>query len=532
MFHGNFSNMGGLMQKDQTRMLSYTFNQLLTYKRQFADNHNLDILAGHENYSYQYNLLSGQKSGLVEGIYELDPATKVDGTRSYQKDYRIESYLARLNYNYKERYYFDASFRSDGSSRFYKDNRWGNFWSMGANWRISEENFLKDNVAWINNVSLKASYGVQGNDDILENINNVLVSDYYLWQSFYDLTWPNATLSGATVASLENRKVTWEKNHNFNTGIEARLFDNRLDVSFEYFNRKTKDLLLSFPMALSTGFSGYNANIGDMSNKGFEASISGLLIDNADLKWRLSLAASRVNNKVTRLTDNSDVITSGIRVIEVGKELNTYYMSKSAGVDPATGAQLYWAYDKDNDGKIVKEYITADYQKATNSKYYLGSRIPKLFGSIGTEITYRGIDLSVLTTYSIGGKIYDGLYNGAMNTMYNGDTWHKNQLRRWQKPGDVTDVPRVMQNPAYATNDHSLIDASYFSIKNITLGYTLPQKLLKKTDIGSLRVFGTLDNFKLFSHLDGMDPQFNFTGSTDYVYSPSKTISIGLDIHF
>ncbi|MDR1592962.1 MAG: TonB-dependent receptor [Prevotellaceae bacterium] len=528
MFHGNFSSKGGIIEKASTRMLSYTFNQLLTYKRTFADDHNLDLLAGHESYVYQYNYLYGQKSGLIEGIYELDPATTVDGAGSYQKDYRIESYLARLNYNFKEKYYFDASFRSDGSSRFHKDNRWGTFWSVGANWRISEENFLKDNVDWINNLSLKVSYGVQGNDDILDSNS---VSDYYLWQSFYNLTWPNANLGGAVVSSLENRDVTWEKNYNLNTGIEARLFGNRLDISFEYFDRKTKDLLLSFPMALSTGFSGYNANIGDMSNKGFEASISGLIVD-TELKVRLNLMVSKVKNEVLRLTKDSDVITSGLRVIEVGKEIYTYYMSKSAGVDPATGAQLYWAYDKDEDGNITKEYVTSDYQKATNSKYYLGSRIPKLFGSIGTEITFRGFDFSALTTYSIGGKVYDGLYNGAMNIMYGGDTWHKNKLRRWQKPGDITDVPRAMQNPAYAQNDNALIDASYFAIKNVTLGYTLPQKLLKKAKVNSVRVFATLDNFMLFSHLDGMDPQFNFSGGTDYVYSPSRTISLGVDIHF
>jgi TonB-linked SusC/RagA family outer membrane protein len=532
MFHGNFSNKGGLIEKGNNRIFSYTFNQLLTYKRRFED-HTVDVLAGHESYAYRYNLLYGDKSGLVEGLYELNPATTVDGTGSYRKDYRIESYLARLNYNFREKYYFDASFRTDASSRFHKDNRWGNFWSVGANWRISEEDFIKDNAEWLNNLSLKVSYGIQGNDDILESGSSS--SDYYLWQSFYDLTWPNAGLGGAVVTSLENKTVTWEKNANFNTGIESHWLDNRLDFSFEFFNRKTTDLLLSFPMALSTGFLGYNANVGDMVNRGFETSLSGLILTNQDWKWRLTLTASKVNNKVTNLTGDTDEIvdpSSSLRVIKVGKEISTYYLSKSAGVDPATGAQLYWVYDKDDKGNITKEYISSNYQKAANSKYYLGSRIPKLFGSIGTELSYRGIDLSVLTTYSLGGKIYDGLYAGSMNIMYNGDTWHKNQLRRWQKPGDITDVPRVEQNPAFASNDRFLVDASYFAIKNITLGYTLPQSLLQKADIKSLRVFGTLDNFALFSHLHGLDPQYNFTGGSGYSYAPSKTISIGLDIHF
>lgn len=529
MNHGNFSSKGGMLEKYNTRIFSYTANQLLNYKRQFND-HAIDILAGHESYSYQYNELWGSKSGLVEGIYELDPATKVDGTGSYQKDYRIESYLGRINYNYKEKYYVDASYRTDGSSRFYKDSRWGIFWSVGGNWRISEESFIKD-VEWINNLSLKASYGVQGNDDILDPDQ---YSDYYLWQSFYDLTWPNSGLGGAIVSSLENKAVTWEKNYNFNTGIEARFFKNRLDLSFEYFNRQTKDLLLSYPMALSTGFRGYNANIGDMENKGFEASISGLIIDNSDLKWRLTVTGSKINNKIVKLTQGTNSIVdpnSSLRVIEVGKEISTWYIAKSAGVDPATGAQLYWVY-KDDEGKTTKEYISSDYQKASNSKYYMGSRIPKFYGGIGTDISFKGIDFSVLTTYSVGGKIYDGLYAGTMNIMYNGDTWHKNQLRRWQKPGDITDVPRVEQNPAFAANDRFLVDASYFAIKNVTLGYTFPQKWLKKADISSVRIFGVLDNFALFSHLDGMDPQYNFTGGTGYSYTPAKNISIGLDIHF
>ena len=164
----------------------------------------------------------------------------------------------------------------------------------------------------------------------------------------------------------------------------------------------------------------------------------------------------------------------------------------------------------------------------------MGSRIPKLFGGISTDLTFKGFDFSVLTAYSLGGVTYDGLYSGAMNIMYNGDTWHKNQLRRWQKPGDVTDVPRVMQNPSWVgtANDRFLIDASYFAIKSISFGYTVPQKWLRKADMGSVRVFGILDNFMLFSHLNGLDPQYNFAGGNNYVYNPSRNISIGIDVHF
>jgi hypothetical protein len=232
-------------------------------------------------------------------------------------------------------------------------------------------------------------------------------------------------------------------------------------------------------------------------------------------------------------TEKNEII-SGVYAIKEGYELNTFYMAKSAGVDPLTGAQLYWAYDSmDDNGKAIGEYITSDYSKASTSKYFLGSRIPDLYGSLSMDFTFlKSFDLSLQTTYSIGGKIYESLYLGSMNIMYNGDTWNKHALRRWQKPGDVTDVPRVEINPQYTQSDRFLVDASYFAIKNVTLGYTLPNKLLKKIDFNTLRLFCTLDNFALFSHLDGMDPQYNFSGGTAYTYTPNKTFSIGVDVKF
>ena len=213
--------------------------------------------------------------------------------------------------------------------------------------------------------------------------------------------------------------------------------------------------------------------------------------------------------------------------------INTFYMAKSAGVDPATGAQLYWVYDKDANGnKIGEDYITSDYEKASNSKYYMGSRIPDLYGSIGTDLSWKGIDFSILTTYSIGGKIYDSLYAASMNNMYYNNTWNEHALRRWQKPGDVTDVPRIEIAGSYATNDRFLVDASYFAIKNITLGYTLPKTWMNKANLNSVRIFASVDNLALFTHLQGMDPQYNFSGSTDYVYTPNKTWSVGFEINF
>lgn len=523
MYHGNAASSNGRLTKSVGRTFSFTFNQLLTWDRSFGD-HTFNLLAGHEYYNYSYSYLTAQKTNLVDGILELRPGTTIADADSYSNKYRIESYLSRFNYNFKEKYYFSASFRTDGTSRFYKDSRWGNFWSVGANWRVSQENFMK-NVTWVSNLALKVSYGVQGNDDL---------GTFYAWQSFYDLGYPNAGFTGAIISSLENKELRWEKNANFNVGLDARLFGGRIDFSFEYFNRLTSDMLLSYPMALSTGFSGYDANAGTMVNKGLEMTLSAQIIDTRDFGWRVTLLGSRVNNEILELTEDAPEIVSGNYIYKEGLPIRTFYMAKSAGVDPANGAQLYWVYDeKDENGNPIDPYISADYGKAATSKWYHGSRIPDLYGSASMELTFfNSIDLSVMTTYSIGGLMYDGLYTGSMNPMYTGNTWNKNALRRWQKPGDVTDVPRAGINAKYTASDAYLIDASYFAIKNITLGYTLPASASKKLGVSLLRVYVTLDNMAMFNYLDGMDPQYNFSGSTDYVYSPNKTYTIGLNLNF
>ena len=229
MYHGNQAAAGGLLIKDNSRMQSYTFNQLLTWNRNFGL-HGFDIMLGHEFYAYKYEYLQAGKTNLVDGILELRPGTTLYAADSFTHNYRIESWMGRFNYDFDEKYYFSASVRRDGSSRFYKDNRWGTFWSVGGNWRISKEAFLQD-VKWINNLSVKLSYGQQGNDNIL---NSLGTSDYYLWQSLYSLEWANANQIGGFISTLENKNVTWEKSGNMNVGVEAQLFDNRVAINAEY----------------------------------------------------------------------------------------------------------------------------------------------------------------------------------------------------------------------------------------------------------------------------------------------------------
>ena len=521
-YFGNAKSLNGDISISDGRTFSYTFNQLLTYDRAFG-RHHIDLLAGHEAYAYEYQRLSGEKSGFpFGGLYELAPATTLQDANSYTNNYHVESWLSRLNYDFADKYYFSASYRRDGSSRFHSDSRWGDFWSVGASWRLSQENFMKG-ISWIDNLTLKASYGVQGNDNL---------GSYYAWQAFYDLGYPNGANPGAVVTSLESKDLRWEKNENLNVGIEARLF-NRLSASIEYYRRYTKDMLMEYPMAVSLGFSGYDKNIGNMQNSGLELSFSGDIIRTRNAHWTMTWMGSTVHNKVLHLADKPEIV-SGNYIIKEGEPLRSFYLAESAGVDPATGAKLYWVWDTDEDGNEGEKYITDSYQKASNCRRVVGSRMPKLYGSWSNDAHIGNFDFSLMTTYSIGGYIYDSVYYGLLFSRYIGEAGHADRLKAWKKPGDISDIPKIEAHgdARITITDDQLFDASYFAIKNVSVGYTIPSAVLQAAKIESIRVYLSADNIKMFSAMKGLDPQYNFTGGTGYTYTPTRTVSLGLDINF
>lgn len=526
-FFGDGASVKGRGYKYNYRTFSYTFNQLLTYDRKFGL-HNINVLAGHEFYSLERSTLYAAKQGFAfGGLYELSAAATPTAADSWTDTYLVESYLSRINYDFADKYYLSGSFRTDGSSRFHPDKRWGQFWSLGGAWRISQEGFMQT-ADFIDNLTLKASYGSQGNDMLL---NSDGTDNYYAWQSFYDLGYPNNTNGGVYLTSLENKDLLWEKNQNLNVGIESKMFDSRLSLSAEYFHKLTTDLLLFKPMATSTGFDGYWDNVGNMVNKGIDVTIGVNIIRTSKFQWNANLMVSRLRNEVTKLSTDDQEIVIGSRIIKVGYPINSFYISRSAGVDPMTGAQLYWIKSKDaNDNEI--DIISDSYNLASANKYIMGSRIPDFYGSFSNDLRFGDFDFSFLTTYSVGGKVLDGVYNNLMGMRSAGNAWHTHMTRAWKQPGDITDVPRLQLGAVNQVTDRFLIDASYFAIKNITFGYNLPKKINNNIGINQLRLFATADNVYLFSKLKGNDPQYNFTGGQDFSYVPIRTISLGLDLRF
>ena len=521
---GNAASLDGLLDLLNNRSLSYTVNQLLRYEEDFGK-HSINVLAGHEFYKLVINELNGQKTGFpYSGIKELAPGSTTSLLTSFEDNYAIESFLSNLSYDFADKYYFSTSFRTDGSSRFHEDFRWGQFWSVGSSWRISEENFMQD-LSFVDNLKLKASFGKQGNDRILT---------YYGWQSLYDLDWANANLNGALLSSLENTSIKWEENNNFNVGVEATLW-NRLEFGLEYYQRRTVDMLMEKPMATSLGFDSYWANVGEMLNSGLELNTNLHVINSNNFSWSANLNLTTLENEIIELDGETDQIVNGIRIQKVGEEINSLYITRSAGVDITTGQQLYWVFDRDENGDPGEAYISDDYQKATQSKVIAGSRIPDFYGSFGSNfVFYKNFDLSFMTTFSVGGKIWESVYTDLLNPIYIGTNYAANVKRAWRNPGDVTDIPRIQNGTGFSRplNDSQIIDASYFAIKNVTLGYTLPNNFLQTLGIDRLRAYVTLDNLALFSYLDGMNPQYNFAGSTDYSYTPVRTSLLGIELKF
>src|SRR5690606_19713644 len=461
--YGDADNVSGRSTKSDNRQITYTLNEVLTWNKDFGD-HSLRLLAGHENYSFTQNVVSATRTGFpFPGTTELAPAATAEGSTSYENKHRIEGYFTNANYSFQDKYLLSASFRRDGTSRFAEDVRWGNFYSVGAGWRISQESFMQG-VNWINELKLKASYGEQGNEN---------VGSYYIWQSLYGLGWNNVDFPGAQIESLPNETLVWEKNAVFNVGADFSLFQNRLQGTVEYFERTSQDLIFGFPLAPSTGFENIDRNIGTLKNSGIELQLGYNIIRKRDFDWRADVNLTHFKNQFTKLPQE-DMPQAGISKYRLGGSIYEFYIREYAGVDAATGDALYYKDVLGTDGKPtgVRE-LTNNINNG--SYYYHGNALPDFNGGVTNSFRYKAFDLSVLVTFSVGGEFYDGNYLSLMHPGSYGSHWHQDILKRWQKPGDVTNVPRL-HNGSSTQNGIStryLFDGSWANIKNISLGYTI-----------------------------------------------------------
>ena len=491
---------GGAASRETNHTMSSTWNNILTWDKSFGD-HNLNAMLGHEFYDYTlyYNYAYGE--GIMSiSQYELANTTANWEASSDRVKYALLSFFGKADYNYKNKYFLSGSIRRDGSSRFSPESRWGNFWSVGASWRASNEPFIKE-IPWIDNLVFRTSYGTSGNDRLYSrNSSNGSAGGLiqYAYQSYYasDNLYGVAGFKPSTVATPD---LKWEKNQQFNVAVDFSLLRNRLTGTFEYYVRGSKDLLyyLELPLSAQVGDAeGYNTNLGNVSNSGIEITLGVIPVMTNNFVWNIDANFSTLKNVVTYLPSGAYTYNNRVASyrLEEGHSLYEFYMPQFAGVDPQTGLLSY----KLHDGRV-----TTNYSEVTEEDYeWSGTAIPKAFGSITNSFKWGNVDFSFMWYGSFGAKLFDYIFCEA-GTMRTGVGLMQDVVapNAWMKPGDNALYPRWSYEKAGDNRKNStflLLNNNYVRLRNAALGYSLPKSLIQKVNISNVRFYVSGDNLLTF----------------------------------
>ncbi len=510
----------------------YNLNQLLNYNKTYGK-HTFDALVGHENFHTTDNILTGSRSQqILDGNVELVNFTTTTNLSSEYNIRRIEGYFSRFNYDYDQKYFASFSIRRDGTSKFFKDSRWGTFYSVSGAWRLDQEAFLKS-IPTINTLKLRASYGQTGNDGGGTTADNASIS-YYAWQPLYNLGWNNASEAGILQSSLGNRDLAWESSNSVDVALEFGLFKNRLTGTVEYFNRQSSNLIFDVPLPLSAGIQTVTRNIGTMYNRGVEVELGLDVVRTKDFTWRLDVNATHLKNKITKMPAENPEIIDGTKKLKEGSSLYDYWLRDYQGINPATGEVQYRAASFVAANSRVTETGDTLTTSINNARFhYNGSSIPTISGGFTNSFSFKGLTLSALFVYQLGGKVYDGAYAALMSSGGYGSAKHVDILNRWQKPGDITNVPRMDAARTAdfdAASDRWLTDASYMNMRNVTLSYSIPKTASTRLFLNNAQVYVSAENFLILSRRKGMNVQQNFAGTTGNVFSVAKSVVLGVSL--
>lgn len=510
----------GSVSKSNTRTTGMTFNNVVNWEHTFGEVHNVRLMAGQEYYEYNTSNFGGSRSNVItDGYFEPDVASTLTGFSGNSDQYKLLSYFGQAEYNYAQKYFASVSMRADGSSRFHPDNRWGAFWSFGGSWKIGREAFVEEAAgSWLSDLTLRASYGAQGNDNV----------GYYAYQALYSI---GSFLGETTLTTsrLDTPELSWETNLNANIGLDFSLWSNRLFGTVEWFQRTSKDLLFARDLVPSSGFSSIDDNIGKVRNYGWEFTLGGTPILTRDWTWRLSVNATTYKNEIVSIP--TDVMWSGTKKWVKGGSLYDFWMYEWAGVDPETGDAQWYMTDTET-GERVK---TTNYGSLTSQdKVKVGNALPKVSGGFQSDLTWRDLSLSMAFAYSIGNKIYNRDKASLMGVSgANGSTMSKDLLNRWTPENTQTDVPRLeYDQTSYFTSASTrwLVDGSYLRLKTVTLNYNLPKKWIQPAMLKDVSIYVQGENLLTFSKQQGLDPEQALGGVTYWRYPAMKTLSFGINV--
>jgi len=482
------AGVGGLATSSVTQYTSLLNENTLTYRQQFGK-HGLGIVVGNGLQSDTNGRTFAQGTGFPNNSFKEISAASVTSSTQNWSGYRLASFFGRADYNFNDRYLLNVSFRTDGSSRFGKANQWGYFPSVGAAWRIKQENFLQ-NVHALSDLKLRASYGLTGNQNGIGNF-----AARGLWNGGANYLGS----AGIAPQQLANADLKWEQTSQANIGLDVAFFDGRLGLEFNAYHKYTKNGLIQLTEPATTGFSSYWANAVEISNKGVEFALNSVNIRKDQFTWNTNFnIASNVNN-IEKLATPTKFGSRDLILQQQGHPLYSFWLYEQLSVDPQTGNAVY--RDLDGDGKTT----AAD-------RHIVGNIWPKFFGGLTNSITYKGFDANVLLSFQYGNKVYNhnrffGEGSGARDEAR---VIFASNLKRWQKPGDVTDVPRpdgINVNNYLDGGSRWLEDGSFLRLRSLSLGYTIPERLTKRLLGGSVRVYAQGTNLFLLTKYTGLDPE-------------------------
>lgn len=518
--HGDGQATNGRAFSYYTRYFNWTFTNTLDYTKDLTSNGDLSLfvqagLESQKSAGYFSSLRADQFPPSLTLVYPTSGASPVLSSATIS-DYTFDSKFINGNLNFQDRFVFSGSFRRDGSSRFSAANRYGNFWSLGATWNLEREKFM-EKFTFINQLKLRSSIGVNGN----AGIGNYDSPPLYGFGFNYNQS------PGSAPTNVGDPNLTWELNKPFDAGIDLSIFKSRVNITFDYYVRKSEGLLLNVPLSLTSGFGSARRNIGSMENRGIEFEVNLIPVQTKDLRWEIDFNYAANRNKITSLPDGKD-IGNGSYILRVGQARLTYFQRVYAGVDPANGDPLWYA-----DTTLTTKTNT---YPGAGARVLVGQALPKFFGSFSNTITYKGFSVSAQLYYNFGNLVYDtwsGFYLGSGN----GAVYNKvaRQLNRWTKPGDITDIPRYIYNGNrnfQSASTFNLAQGDYIRLRDFQVGYDLPKQDLSKLKIGALRVYVRGSNLLTWvkDKRLAFDPEQGTSATTNLNVFIPKTVTFGLNV--
>lgn len=464
--------------------------QTLTYRKRLGTQHSFGLLLGNTLQSSTFSLTSATGKGFASNDFKIiGSAANTTSFQDWDK-YNLASFFGRIDYGFADKYLIDFSLRADGSSKFNKGYQWGYFPALGLAWRLNKENFLQD-ISFINDLKIRSSYGITGNQS---GINSF--ASRQLWSG---VNGAYRGVAGMFPEQLADEKLTWEQTSQFNIGLDAALFNNRLSFAFNYYDKQTKDGLLTAVLPGTTGYDNYLNNAAEISNRGIEFTLNSTNIQQNNWTWTTAFNIARNVNTIKHLSKPMNFGSRDLILFKEGSPMYSFWVYKQLYVDSQTGDAVY--EDVNGDGKIT-----------TDDRQLLGSIWPDFFGGITNNFSYKNWDLSTFLSFSVGNEIYNhnrffGEAGGARDAAR---VIFRSNLDRWQQPGDITDVPRTdgINNNNYKDGGGRwLEDGSYLRFRSLSLGYNLPAAALERLSLTKLRVYVQATNLFTWTKYTGLDPE-------------------------